>query len=380
MADPNAPRAPFTPWDRRELPGLFDVDVARHNRPCRPPAIRAAVAGRERAVDAAGFRELLLSRHLGPEAIERSVGVVQRCEAILRQRRPGAAIKDATAGDVELVLQALARPGAFEPGDALAMARYWLFAGNRAALVAILERIDGADVPGRLSQELARTIGAERRGEVLAGLEPPSIDAAAQVKCAYMRTLMERLTRQVDEDALSAVLGANLHYQPAEAFAGERDRFLAAADVDAFLEDERGQYLTFLEGFRDEGTLYFTQPITDAVLEWVRSTPACGAGVRHGDRIRVTKIPYQADEYLRAEDDATRRRLACHCPWARATIGNQESGVPARLCECSAGFEAQRWNALFGRPVRVDVVRSALAGDLLCEFDVHVPEELVPAG
>ncbi len=27
MADPLAPRAPFAPWDRRELPGLFDVET-----------------------------------------------------------------------------------------------------------------------------------------------------------------------------------------------------------------------------------------------------------------------------------------------------------------------------------------------------------------
>lgn len=26
MADPNKPRAPFAPWDRRELPGAFDVE------------------------------------------------------------------------------------------------------------------------------------------------------------------------------------------------------------------------------------------------------------------------------------------------------------------------------------------------------------------
>jgi len=26
MTDPSRPRAPFAPWDRRELPGLFDVD------------------------------------------------------------------------------------------------------------------------------------------------------------------------------------------------------------------------------------------------------------------------------------------------------------------------------------------------------------------
>ena len=26
MADPHKPRAPFAPWDRRELPGAFDVE------------------------------------------------------------------------------------------------------------------------------------------------------------------------------------------------------------------------------------------------------------------------------------------------------------------------------------------------------------------
>jgi hypothetical protein len=329
-------------------------------------------------VDDAGFREMLRSRHLEAGAIDRSVAVVRWCDGVLQQRRPGASLEHASAEDVESVLEAVAGPGPFEPGDALAVARYCLFSGNRAALVAFLERIDGADVPDRLSQELARKIGAERRDEMLAGLEPPSIGASPLAKSAYMRALVERLTGRVEAGTLSAVLTANLHYQPKEAFADARERFLAAPDIDRFAEDEHDRYVAFLARFRDDGTLYFTQPISDAVLDWVRSTPTCGGGVRHGDRIRVTKIPYQADEYLRATDETRKRYLACHCPWARASIVHAETAVPARLCECSAGFEKQLWDAVFDRPVQVDVVSSALAGDLLCEFDVHVPEEFVP--
>jgi len=41
-------------------------------------------------------------------------------------------------------------------------------------------------------------------------------------------------------------------------------------------------------------TLCFTQEINEEVLEYVRNTPTCQNGVRDGDIIYVTKIPYMA--------------------------------------------------------------------------------------
>ena len=127
----------------------------------------------------------------------------------------------------------------------------------------------------------------------------------------------------------------------------------------------------------DDGTLYYTQPITDDVLAYVRETPTCGGGVREGNEIRVTKIPYQADAYLHETDEQRKRYLYCHCPWARTSLLHPEAAVSARFCQCSAGFEKQSWDAVVDEPVTVDVVRSVLQGDLVCEFRVHLPEAVL---
>jgi hypothetical protein len=334
-------------------------------------------------MDETGFRELLGTRHLEPAQVERSVAAVRRFEEFLQRCRPDATAARATAGDAERFLEELDRTAshaANDPAaDALAIGRYALLTHNDEVLVAVLERIDGADVPANLSGKLADLVGGERRDEVFAGLQIPPISAPGEQKSAFMRELVERLVGRIDAETVTTALTSGLHFVPRWAFAEERKRYLAAPDIDAFIEDEHRRYVAHLARLKDEGTLYYTQPITDDVLTYVRDTPTCGGGVRHGDEIHVTKIPYQADLYLHETDEVRRRHLCCHCPWARESILHPETSVSARFCECSAGFEKQYWDAVLDEPVRVDVVRSVLQGDPVCEFAVHLPASVVRA-
>ena len=327
-------------------------------------------------MDESGFRELLESRGLAPEEIDRSVGLVGRFEDFLRRFRPASAASRATAGDVLRFVEELGRTGEGSVDHVLAIARYARLSRNDEALVAALEMIDGAEVPENLSSRLAEIAGEGIRDEVFAGLEVPPVWATPADKNAFMRELVARLSGRIDEDTLETVLNGNLHFIPGGSFTEERERFVAASDLDWFIADEHRRYVEYLAGLRDAGTLYFSQPITDDVVAYVRDTPTCGGGVRRGDRIHVTKIPYQADAYLHETDEARKRYFCCHCMWARESILHPETGVSPRFCQCSAGFEKQYWDAVLDQPVRVDVVRSVLRGDLVCEFAVHLPEEI----
>ena len=260
--------------------------------------------------------------------------------------------------------------------DYIAIARYSQFTHGDEVLVAVLERMDATEVPERLSRKLAELAGDERRDDVFAGLEIPAIGAKPAEKNDFMRHLIDRLTDRVDSRMAAAVLTSGLHYEPKEAFAEARARYLAAPDIDSFIKEEHRRYIEFLAGLKDDGALYYTQPITDDVLAWVRETPACGPGLRDGGWIRVTKIPYQADRYLHETDERRKRYLCCHCPWARESILHPGTEVPSRFCQCSAGFEKQYWDAVFDRPVQVEVVKSALQGDLVCEFAVRMPADV----
>jgi hypothetical protein len=324
-------------------------------------------------MDEAAFREFLATRHLEAEAVERSVAIVKRFEEFLARYRPVADAARATAGDIRRFVEELAAAAENTQADILAIARYEKVARNNEAVTAALELIDGVEVPGNLGRKLAELVGEEVRDEVFAGLEAPPIGAPPARNNEFMRDLTERLFDRIDPTTASTALTSGLHYVPKEAFADERERYLAAPDIDWFMEDEHRRYVEYLAGLRSDGSLYYTQPITDDVIAWVRETPTCGGGVRDGDVVRTTKIPYQADLYLHETDPVRRRYFYCHCLWARDSILHPGTGPSARFCECSAGFEKQYWDAVFDQPVQVDVVRSVLQGDDVCEFAVHLP-------
>jgi len=84
--------------------------------------------------------------------------------------------------------------------------------------------------------------------------------------------------------------------------------------------------------------------------------PEILGGVREGDVISATKIPYKPDEWLNEQDPERKQYLACHCPMARASLKppvTSESQVPPVWCHCSAGYEKLMFDVIFDEPWRL---------------------------
>ena len=99
------------------------------------------------------------------------------------------------------------------------------------------------------------------------------------------------------------------------------------------------------------------------------------SGVRQGDRIYMTKIPYAPKDWLVEKDPLRRRYLACHCPLARESIISGRERVSGTWCYCSAGFEKLLFDVVFGEEVEAEVLESVLAGDGRCRFAITIPEK-----
>ncbi|MDQ1278798.1 MAG: hypothetical protein QG670_58 [Thermoproteota archaeon] len=123
-----------------------------------------------------------------------------------------------------------------------------------------------------------------------------------------------------------------------------------------------------------DGTLYFTKEIDEEVLGYVKKTPTCQNGVREGDIIYVTKIPYMMKQYLKEKDEKLKRYFYCHCPRVREAI---KSGIniSSNFCYCSVAFEKRPWDVIFNQSVKADVIETVLKGDLICKFAIHIPEK-----
>ncbi len=185
---------------------------------------------------------------------------------------------------------------------------------------------------------------------------------------------MDRVEQLADTNTIIRLLDDCLRDLGEGSNAEEKKRYEDTGDFDVFLEMKRQEYVQYLQGFIDRGELYYTQEITDEVVAFVRDNPEVAQGVREGNILYITKIPYMTKEYLAEKDEVKKRYYYCHCPWARESLKNGEKTVSATFCHCSAGFVKKPWEAIFGQKLEVDILESILQGDLRCRFAIHLPE------
>lgn len=64
------------------------------------------------------------------------------------------------------------------------------------------------------------------------------------------------------------------------------------------------------------------------------------------------------------------RPMRCYCGLLRG-LPNEET-VSKTYCNCAKGFVEKFWENVLGRPVKVDLMQSAVSGDKECKFAIHL--------
>lgn len=329
-------------------------------------------------VDEQGFRLFLADRNLTEKAIKAHVNIVKEFEEYLKGRNSSNEIDKAKPNVFDDFSEILIREGRGTFDNMLALARYILFTNNKPLTVHALELIDGADVMENLSKNLKQKAGEAKWREIFGDIKLPALVNRPSDKPKITKKVMERLEEKLDKEKCRDVLSSNLHFVPDEAYMPSKKAFQESESIDDFLNNRHKEYVEELSEHAKKKTLYYTQEVDDEVVEYVRKTPTCQVGVRDGNMIYVTKIPYMTKKYLHEKDEKMKRYYACHCPWVREAI---KSGmeISPEFCYCSAGFEKRLWDVIFERPVKADVLQTVLKGDIICRFGIHIPKEHVNA-
>jgi hypothetical protein len=322
-------------------------------------------------MDQEGFRELLKTRKLNEEQIRASIAIAERFEEYINA---SGQTDNATAA--WKFSESLMQEGQNTYDNYLALARYGRFTRNNEIYVAIIELLDGAEAQPNLYQKVGERYGESVRDEIFAGIGVSPLGLPSTDKPFDMFPVLDRLIDKAGYAAVEQLLSACLRDLPDEYFVDERDKYIKSADIDEYLMEKHQEFLHQLEKCQMEGVLFFSQEITDEVVENVKSNPETESGVRDGNLLYITKIPYNAKQYLAETDPTLKRYYACHCPWAREAIKNGNIRLNPVFCNCSGGFSKKPWEVIFGQTLRVDMLESALKGDHRCRFVVHLPEKL----
>jgi len=204
----------------------------------------------------------------------------------------------------------------------------------------------------RLAINLDRVLGQEVKQVVMQGSDNLGIESSADDRFRWVKGMVERLNGLADEPQKYDILSSCAHVCPP------------------------GQ-ITKLKTVYEEAktSTQDAMQAVDAVLDFMESDPGWGGErpLRDGHVIYSAKSPRDPKGYQDAKDALERRRAYCYCPLVRNHMGQ---GMPITFCYCGAGWYRQQWEGAIGRSVTVEIVKSVLKGDEVCQFALQLPEDL----
>ncbi|MCG2786632.1 MAG: hypothetical protein L6461_16195 [Anaerolineae bacterium] len=318
-------------------------------------------------MDKQGFRAMLEGRKVPAEKLDSALALAERFEQYATQAG-GFSTETAWAFSKILIAE-----GQNSEENLITLARYGLFTKNNATFIAFLESLDGGEAQENLYKRIGEKYGAAFRDEMFAEIGVAPYGIPTPEKPRYMQPVIERLEKALGPEACRALISDSLRDLPD--YAEERTIFQSCASVDEYLVKKKQKFMEQMETCQREGRLFFAQEVTDEVLDFIRSEPEMGGGVRVGNIVYETKIPFLTGQYLAERDPVLKRYYYCHCPWAREAVKSGEKVAPI-FCNCSAGFHKKPWEGALGQKIQVDVLESVLQGDERCRFAIHLPEDV----
>jgi hypothetical protein len=325
-------------------------------------------------MDKEGFRKYLTDRDqpVPEEEIIENTKMVERFEEFLEQF--GKTLETASDDEFTRFSKVLIEEGSNTYLNYAALSRYAFFIKNMELFLPVLAIFDGGEVMNVLHERLDEHVGEEKRDEVLSKEDLPPLGMPDTEKTRVTKRVLERMEKVLDPSECKKILADVAHGLPRDFRKGEREKFLKAGNVNAYLKQKREGAIAELEKHRDEGSLFYNQYITDEVVEFVKSRPDVLSGERRGNTIYHTKIPYMVQEFLKVADEKMKRYYACHCAWARESVLDDAVDVSADFCHCSGGFTKMAWEAALDQPLEYEMVKSVLKGDDECSFVIYLPD------
>jgi hypothetical protein len=318
------------------------------------------------------FRKYLKGRKLTETSIESSVVAVKEFEKYLRKRKT--TLKSAGLDVLRDYISLLIEEGKNSKDRLVAIARYCYLVKRNDLYIYFTGLLGASDVLPAIGERLATIAGEATQRRVFDDLEMPPLGSPQDSYPKLTKMVLDRMEAELPARTCCEILTWNYHNIPIEAFKDSKERFEKAASIDEYLKGEHERLLKELEDCMREGRPWFEQEITPEVVEFVRGNQEICTGLRQGDKVYLTKIPYAPSQFLKEKDPVMRKYYSCHCQLVRTALRDGKPRIPATFCYCSAGYEKLHFDAIFGEPVEVELLETPLKGDARCLFAIKIPK------
>lgn len=229
---------------------------------------------------------------------------------------------------------------------------------------------------GTFKREICRALGEAVWNKIVDGISLPDIETECKCQCRNMQIFIKRLEENADAEVIKEILYKVRHGLHPSQSEWAREKFLEINDLDKFLQICHDNEMSHFIELNREKRDFYGDEITDDVLEFIKNNPTMLAPVRKGNKLYCKAFPANMQKYLDAADERMKRYYACHCPFAKESILS-ETAVSSTLCNCSLGHVMNFTEAFLGRALEGRVTHSVLSGDLSCEYEITLPDDIM---
>jgi len=323
------------------------------------------------------FREFLNAREMSVDEIGIRVNFIKIIEERLKEKVPTWTLEDVNGASSQSIVEDMIDRGENTIENLQTLFLYAILIDNKSLYLLLLQHLDGYEAFNNLHSKLAEVVGDDLRDVIFDEMPLPPLGMSAGEKSLYSYRIINRLEEIFEENTCRDILKDCLRDLPESMYQSHQKIFSEECnyDIDCYLLNKGEKFLQTLRQYQEAEKLFFGQEINEEVIAFVEANKEIGQGVREGNIIYETKIPYDTKAFLAEKEPNKKAYHYCHCPWARESLRKSSYIVSATFCQCSAGFHKKPYEMIFGQSIKAEVLQSVLNGDDVCRFAIFLPEK-----
>ena len=318
------------------------------------------------------FIELYKKRGYSEAKITEAVNCIKDFEKYLKNNHSN--FDKVSIEDVKKYLDLLVKKNMNSPERIIALARYCYTIGKNDIYIYFTRITGGMGVIENIKKRSGRYAGEDVTSQIFDDLAFVPLGRSVEHLALFTEKLMKKMFANLPKNQVHKILAGNNHNIPLESFKKEKEYYQNSDSLETYLKERHARKVKVLQHHCDTNTVWFEQKITKPVVDFVKENQEILSAVKKGNKLYITKIPYDPENYLKEKDPKKKRYYGCHCPFARESIMNPENNIKSDWCYCSAGFTKLPFEYILDKELDIKVISSILAGDDICRFEIVLPE------
>lgn len=318
------------------------------------------------------FIKLYEKRGIDNETTEQAINVILELEKYLESK--SLTFENTKIKDIKTYIALTLEKHEIDLDSFLAMARYFYVIKNNDVYIYFTKVLGGIGVIDNIKARIIKYAGQETLDIVFKDLKEPPLGTPMEEIPRFTRELMKRIEITTEPAIYKKFLAGNNHGIPKEAMAKEKLIYEESESLDEYLIGRHLRNVAELQAHCNSNTVWYEQKISQQVVDFVKSNQEILSAVKKDNKLYITKIPFDADNYLNENDPIKKRYYACHCSFARESILSRDKEISANWCYCSAGFAKFPFEVILERELDIKILKSPLKGDMICRFEIDLGE------